>query len=38
MNIEWKKYYFNGEKTDYSISSDGQVRKDTINRILSQSS
>lgn len=35
--IMWKKYYYNGEETDYSISSQGQVRKDKTNYILSQS-
>lgn len=35
----WKKYYFNGKETDYSVSEDGLVKKDTKNNyILSQSS
>lgn len=34
----WKKYIFNGRETDYSISDCGEVRKDTTNYILSQSS
>lgn len=33
----WKKYYFNGEETDYSVSDDGIIRKDTTNYILKQS-
>lgn len=35
----WKKYYFEGIETEYSISTDGLVKKDTKNDyILSQSS
>lgn len=34
----WKKYTFNGTETDYSVSTEGIVRKDTTNYILSQSS
>ena len=34
----WKKYYYENEETNYSVSTDGQVRKDTTNYILSQSS
>lgn len=35
----WKKYYLNGKETDYSVSEDGLVKKDTKNDyILSQSS
>lgn len=34
----WKKYYFNEQETDYSVSDDGKVRKDTTDYILSQSS
>lgn len=34
----WKKYYFNEKETDYSVSTEGEVRKDTTNYILSQSS
>ena len=35
----WKKYFFNGKETEYSISTEGLVRKDTKNNyILSQSS
>lgn len=33
----WKKYIYNEKETDYSISDDGQVRKDSTNYILSQS-
>lgn len=33
----WKKYIYNNQETDYSISIEGEVRKDTINYILSQS-
>lgn len=35
----WKKYIFNNQETEYSVSTDGLVRKDTKNNyILSQSS
>ena len=34
----WKKVYFEGKETDYSVSNDGLVRKDTTNYILSQTS
>lgn len=34
----WKKYYFENIETDYSVSTDGVVRKDTTNYILTQSS
>lgn len=34
----WKKFYFEGVETDYSVSTEGVVRKDTTNYILSQSS
>lgn len=35
----WKKYYFNEKETEYSVSTDGLVKKDTKNDyILSQSS
>lgn len=34
----WKKYIFNGEETNYSVSDNGEIRKDTTNYILSQSS
>lgn len=34
----WKKFYFEDEETDYSISDRGEVRKDSSNYILSQSS
>lgn len=33
----WKKYIYNNQETDYSISTEGEVRKDTVNYILSQS-
>ena len=34
----WKKFIYEGIKTDYSVSTEGEVRKDTTNYILSQSS
>lgn len=34
----WKKFYFEGIETDYSVSTEGVVRKDTTDYILSQSS
>ena len=34
----WKKFIYEGQETDYSVSTEGEVRKDTINYILSQSS
>lgn len=34
----WKKFYFEGVETDYSVSTEGVVRKDTTDYILSQSS
>ena len=34
----WKKFYLDGIETDYSVSTEGIVRKDTTNYILSQSS
>ena len=34
----WKKFYFEGVETDYSVSTEGVVRKDTTNYILAQSS
>ena len=34
----WKKFIFEGQETDYSVSTEGEVRKDTIDYILSQSS
>ena len=34
----WKKFVYEGQETDYSISTEGEVRKDTTNYILSQSS
>ena len=33
----WKKYIFNEVETDYSVSTEGIVRKDTTNYILTQS-
>ena len=33
----WKKYFYNNKETEYSISDSGEVRKDTTNYILSQS-
>ena len=33
----WKKYIFNGVETDYSVSTEGVVRKDTTDYILTQS-
>lgn len=32
----WKKFYFEGVETDYSVSTEGVVRKDTTDYILSQ--
>ena len=34
----WKKFIYEGIETDYSVSTEGEVRKDTTNYILSQSS
>jgi hypothetical protein len=34
----WKKYIFNNQETNYSVSDNGEVRKDTTGYILSQSS
>ena len=34
----WKKFIFENKETDYSVSIKGEVRKDTTNHILSQSS
>ena len=34
----WKKFIYEGQETDYSVSTQGEVRKDTTNYILSQSS
>ena len=34
----WKKFIYEGQETDYSVSTEGEVRKDTKNYILSQSS
>lgn len=33
----WKKYFLDGKETNYSISDDGEVRKDATNYILKQS-
>ena len=33
----WKKFIYEGIETDYSVSTEGEVRKDTTNYILSQS-
>ena len=33
-----KKFIYEGQETDYSVSTEGEVRKDTTNYILSQSS
>ena len=33
----WKKYFYNNKETEYSISDTGEIRKDTNNYILSQS-
>lgn len=33
----WQKYYYEGIETDYSVSTEGEVRKDTTNYMLSQS-
>jgi hypothetical protein len=30
----WKKYFLDGKETNYSISDDGEVRKDATNYIL----
>ena len=37
-NKMWKKFIYEGIETDYSVSTEGEVRKDTTNYILSQSS
>ena len=34
----WKKFIYEGKETDYSVSTEGEVRKDITNYILSQSS
>lgn len=34
----WEKFIYEGQETDYSVSTEGEVRKDTTNYILSQSS
>ena len=34
----WKKFIYEGQETDYSVSTEGEVRKDTTNYILSKSS
>lgn len=34
----WKKFIYEGQETDYSVSSEGEVKKDISNYILSQSS
>ena len=34
----WKKFMYEGQETDYSVSTEGEVRKDITNYILSQSS
>ncbi len=34
----WKKFIYEGIETDYSVSTEGEVRKDTTNYILLQSS
>ena len=34
----WKKFIYEGQETDYSVSTEGEVRKDITNYILSQSS
>lgn len=34
----WKKFIYEDIETDYSVSTEGEVRKDTTNYILSQSS
>lgn len=36
--IMWEKFIYEGQETDYSVSTEGEVRKDTTNYILSQSS
>ena len=33
----WKKYFYDNKETEYSISDSGEVKKDTTNYILSQS-
>ncbi|MCD8210460.1 MAG: HNH endonuclease [Prevotella sp.] len=33
----WKKYYYKDKETDYSVSTEGEVRRDSTNHILSQS-
>ena len=33
----WKKIFIDGLETDYSVSTEGIVRKDTTNYILTQS-
>ena len=34
----WKKFIYEGQETDYSVSTEGEVRKDTKKYMLSQSS
>ena len=38
LKAMWKKFIYEGQETDYSVSTEGEVRKDTTNYILSQSS
>ena len=38
LKVMWKKFIYEGQETDYSVSTEGEVRKDTTNYILSQSS
>ena len=38
LKTMWKKFIYEGQETDYSVSTEGEVRKDTTNYILSQSS
>ena len=33
----WKKYIYEGVETEYSVSTEGIIRKDTTNYILSKS-
>lgn len=32
----WKKFIYEGQETDYSVSTEGEVRKDSTNLILTQ--
>ena len=38
LKAMWKKFIYEGQETEYSVSTEGEVRKDITNYILSQSS